>query len=437
MTTVVILAAGQGKRMKSAYPKILHCIGGKALIHHVIDTAATLNPTKTIVVISPYLKTEQIKQDRMVDFVVQEKALGTGNAMQCALPLIDQGEDILILCGDVPLIEPDLLEAMRLTKHSFPQDIVAVGFHSQDPAYGRMVSSQGNFIDKIVEYKDASPEEQNITLCNSAIYLISYSVLAAALPNITSANQAEEFYLTDIINLAAQEGIKTRVIEWPMDSLLGVNDRAQLAKAESLLQTRWRTRWMLSGVTLVDPSSVFFSYDTDLGKDVVIHPNVQFGLGVKIEEDVTIYPNCYLSQTTIKTKAKVGPFAHLRAGTIVGEGAEIGNFVETKNAVFEPLSKAKHLSYIGDAHIGASANIGAGTITCNYNGFKKSKTTVGAKAFVGSNSCLIAPVTIGEECIVAAGSVIGGNVPDHSLALTRAEKIIKLGGAKKFKEKWS
>jgi bifunctional UDP-N-acetylglucosamine pyrophosphorylase/glucosamine-1-phosphate N-acetyltransferase len=282
-----------------------------------------------------------------------------------------------------------------------------------------LVVNQENIVERIVEFKDASDSERNITLCNSGVYLLKASLLKSLLEKITPDNEAGEYYLTDIVALAKENGVCTRVIEGPAEELLGINTRVELAAAEQVLQNRWRHKWMLKGVTLQDPESVFFCHDTILGQDVVIGAHVTFGSGVVIEDHVQILPYCHMEGVTLRRGACVGPFAHLRSGTEVGEKAIIGNFVEVKNSILAPGAKAKHLSYLGNAQIGERANIGAGTITCNYNGYVKAQTTIGAYAFIGSNSSLVAPVSIGERAIVAAGSVITKDVPADSLGIQR------------------
>lgn len=437
MVAVVILAAGQGKRMISKTPKILHAIGGKSLVHHVIDAANHLEPSQVIVVVSPHLNADHVKGGRAVEIAIQSHPAGTGDALRAAMPLLKKADDVLILCGDVPLIEPAMLQALMVDRAKHRNDIFVVGMQSTDKAYGRLQLNQQGIIERIIEFKDATPDEKEITLCNSGIILAPAVVLEKVLPLLSNKNESGEYYLTDIIGLARTCGVLSRVFEGQADTLQGINNRLQLSAAEHVMQNRWRQTHMLNGVTMIDPSSVFLNHDTVIGADTILYPHVTFGEEVKIGGDVTIYPGCHITKTTIKSGAKVGPFAHLRGGTYLDAGAEVGNFVEAKNTHFGPKAKAKHLSYIGDAEIGAQANVGAGTITCNYNGFIKSKTIVGAGAFIGSNVSLVAPVCIGEGAIVAAGSVVQGDVPCNGLAIARPEKIIKNDWALAFRQRFS
>lgn len=432
MLSVLILAAGQGTRMISQLPKILHPIGGKPLVHHVIDVSQSLTPQQIVVVISPHLDLKAVRGGRVIDVVVQPTAQGTGDAVRCALSALTPDNDVLILCGDAPLITQELLTNLMKFREHHPDDVVVVGMRPENPtSYGRLVVNADGCIEKIVEEKDASTEEKKIDLCNSGVILVKQSDLAHLIPLLKANNKAGEYYLTDIIALSK----KARVFEADSISLQGINNRVQLAQAEAVLQDRWRKKHMLAGVTMIDPSSVFLNHDTVIAADTVIYPQVVFGEGVVVGEGVTIYQSCYLKKTILNNGAKVGPFAHLREGTCVGERAEIGNFVETKNAMFGPFSKAKHLSYIGDAEIGAGANIGAGTITCNYDGYKKSKTVIGARAFIGSNTSLIAPVQVGEGAIVGAGSAVTGEIACDSLAISRSEVKILDSWAIQYRDK--
>ena len=435
MTIALILAAGMGTRMNSTLPKVLHPVGGKAMVHHVIDLALSMDIERVIVVASPYLDSEKVIAGRPIEMAIQSQPLGTGDAVRAGLAKLDPVDgDILILSGDVPLIEFDTLAPLFEKRKECPNDPIVLAMRVNDPRqYGRLVT-QDDRVDRIVEYKDASPEHRAITLCNAGVYLIPASVLRVILPQLTAQNAAGELYLTDVIGLAKAQGLTPRYVETPYpETLNGINNRAELAQAEKIMQERWRHRMMINGTTLIDPSSVFFSYDTLIGKDTVIHPNVTFGPGVVIEGDATIYPFCHLEKCIIKAGAKIGPFAHLRTGSVIGEEAVVGNFVEIKDTTLGYKAKAKHLSYLGNAQIGDRANIGAGTITCNYDGFNKSPTQIGNDAFIGSNTSLVAPLHVSEGAIVAAGSVITDNVPEDSLGIARQQQTNKTGWAKKFR----
>ena len=435
MTTAIILAAGMGTRMNSSLPKVLHPLGGKAMVHHVIDLAQTMLMDKVVVVASPYLDQEKLKSGRAIDVVVQENPQGTGDAVRVALTAItDDSQDVLILSGDVPLIEFETLHPLFEKRQSCPDDLLVLAMRVDDPRqYGRLIT-QDDMVSQIVEYKDATQEQREITLCNAGVYLAPVKILRQLIPQLSADNAAGELYLTDCISLSQKNGFTARYVETPApETLNGVNNRAELAQAEQIMQKRWRQRMMLSGVTLLDPDTVYFSHDTIVGKDTIIHPHVTFGPGVIVGNEVTILPFCHMERCAVNAGASVGPFAHLRVGAVIGEQAAVGNFVEIKDTTLGAKAKVKHLSYLGNAQIGARANIGAGTITCNYDGFNKSATVVGDDAFVGSNTSLVAPVHIGEGAIVAAGSVITDNVPEHSLGIARQQQTNKPVWAKNFR----
>ncbi|HXF90604.1 MAG TPA: bifunctional UDP-N-acetylglucosamine diphosphorylase/glucosamine-1-phosphate N-acetyltransferase GlmU, partial [Candidatus Nitrosotenuis sp.] len=421
MVSVVILAAGHGTRMKSGLPKVFHTLGGKAIVHHVIDAALGLNPSKVITIISPLLKEEAVRGGRSVDCVVQSHPQGTGDAVRKALPLIHDNEDVLILCGDTPLLLPETLHDICKARQRYPQGIIVVGmrvFHGS--SYGRMITDDQGRLQRIVEFKDATPEEQAINLCNSGVILARGCDLRLLLAELQPHNAAQEYYLTDIVALGAAHQIPSWVVEIEdIAQLQGINTRGDLALAEYLLQDRWRRYHLSQGVTMIDPHSVYFHHDTIIGQDTTIYPNVTFGPEVVVGKEVIIYPYCYMSKATLKDGVHVGPFAHLRDHVVLEEKAEVGNFVEVKNTHLGQNAKVKHLSYLGDALIHDRANIGAGTITCNYNGFAKSKTEVGVGAFIGSNTSLVAPVKVGDGAIVAAGSVITEDIPENSLGIAR------------------
>lgn len=437
MTAALILAAGMGTRMNSNTPKVLHPLGGKAMVHHVIDLALSMDMEQIVVVASPHLDTNQVLSGRNIEIAVQDRPLGTGDAVRAGMgKLKDYQGDILILSGDVPLIEPETLAPLIQKREECPNDPLVLAMRVVDPRqYGRLITNN-DIIESIVEYKDATPDQRTINLCNAGVYLIPADVLRTLLPKLSAKNAAGELYLTDVISLAKSQGLTSRYVETSQpETLNGINNRVELAQAGQIMQNRWRQQMMLNGVTLIDPDSVFFSHDTIVGKDVVIHPNVTFGSGAIIGNNVTIYPFCHLENCVINTDAKVGPFAHLRTGAIIGEKAIVGNFVEIKDTTLGEKAKVKHLSYLGNAHIGERANIGAGTITCNYDGFNKSPTHIGNDAFIGSNTSLVAPIHVGEGAIIAAGSVITNNVPEHSLGIARQQQINKPVWAKNFRKK--
>lgn len=443
MVSVIILAAGQGKRMVSDLPKVLHPVGGKPMIHHVMDTALGLQSNdsagQTVVVISPSLDEKVIKGDRSVIIATQTRPLGTGDAVKAGLnALPESSKTVLILCGDTPLIEADALASVVREHNLYAKpSITVIGMRPENPStYGRIVVNDTGQIDRIVEYRDATEKERAISLCNSGVIVADSALLKRLVTKLTPQNEAGEYYLTDVISLAKQEGIPSFVVEMPSETLLGINTRTDLAAAEGALQRRWRHQFMEKGVTLIDPTSVFFSHDTHIEQDVTIYPNVMFGPGVKIGKHVVILPNCHIEKAIIGNDVTIGPFAHLREGVELGNNVSIGNFVELKATIMGADTKAKHLTYLGNAIIGQNVNIGAGTITCNHNGFVKSQTKIGDNAYVGSNSCLVAPVSVGEGAIVAAGSVVNADVPDDALAIARERQENKLKWAAEFRARF-
>ena len=430
----IILAAGQGTRMKSARHKVLHPIAGKAMLLHLLDSLQTLAPARMVVVVgSAREQVESAVAARNVDVAVQSPQLGTGHAvLQARDALAGFDGDILLLFGDAPLVTA---ATMRRLQTALAGDVAAVvlAFRPDDAgAYGRVIAT-GGVITKMVEYKDATPAERAETLCNSGLMLVRAADLWPLLARIGNANAAGEYYLPDIIGLLIADGRTARVIETDPDEVAGVNSRAELAALEARWQTRRRIAAMADGVTLIDPGSVFFAHDTAVARDVTIEPFVVFGPGVSIASGTTIRAHSHIEGAVIGEDCDIGPFARLRPGTVLATGVKIGNFVETKQAAFAAGAKANHLSYIGDASIGAKANIGAGTITCNYDGYFKYKTVIGAGAFIGSNSALVAPVNIGDGAIVAAGSTITADVGADALALVRPEQQHKPGWAAAFR----
>jgi bifunctional UDP-N-acetylglucosamine pyrophosphorylase/glucosamine-1-phosphate N-acetyltransferase len=435
----IILAAGKGTRMKSDVHKVLHPIAGRAMIDHLMGVLEGLGPARKIVVVgSGREQVETLVDARGGEIVVQEQQLGTAHAVrQAEAKLADFDGDVLILYGDTPLIEAETMAQMleRLHAEDKPAAVV-VGFRPADPAqYGRILARADGTIEKMVEYKDATPEERAVDLCNSGLMAARASELFALLARVGSDNVAGEYYLPDVVMLAAADGRKSAVIEAEPWEMAGVNSRAELAVVEAEYQRRRRLQAMADGITLVAPDTVWFAHDTVVGRDSIIEPNVVFGPGVVIGERVCIRAFSHIEGATIADDAQIGPYARLRPGTEIGEKARVGNFVEVKKAKLGKGAKANHLSYLGDADIGAGANIGAGTITCNYDGFFKYETVIGEGAFIGSNSALVAPVAIGAGALVGAGSVITRDVAPDAVALGRGEQVEKPGRAKSFREK--
>lgn len=431
----IILAAGKGTRMKSAMPKVMHCLAGMPLISHVVTALLPLAPEKTVVVVAENM--ESVKQavgkiDGNIKFAVQSEQLGTGHAVRTTqMEFVGYAGKILILYGDTPLITAGTLE--RILADTQSAEIVVLGMRLSNPTgYGRLLTDASGQLEEIIEERDATPEQKAINLCNSGVMAVSGKYLFALLEKLTPNNNAGEYYLTDIVALADDMGLHCHVVE-ASDSaeLAGINTRAQLASAEAVMQQILRAKIMENGVTLIDPASVYLRADTKIAADVIIHPQVVFGAGVTVESGVEIRSFSHIEGACIKANAIVGPFARLRIGSVVGENAHVGNFVELKNTKLGDGANANHLSYIGDSDVGVGANIGAGTITCNYDGVNKHKTTIGAGAFIGSNSSLVAPVVVGAGAVVGAGSVITQDVPDGALAIERSLQINKTNRVKK------
>jgi bifunctional UDP-N-acetylglucosamine pyrophosphorylase/glucosamine-1-phosphate N-acetyltransferase len=433
---VIILAAGQGTRMKSSRHKVLHPIAGRPMLLHLIASVAELQPERQVVVVGAGREqVEQAVAGTGAVIAVQNAQLGTGHAVaQAHDALAGFAGDVLILYGDVPLVSATTMRAMldRLSRGDEPRAVV-LGFRPEDSAaYGRIIADGQGIIQKMVEYKDATDAERAVTLCNSGLMAVRSTDLFVLLAAIGNDNAAGEYYLPDIVMLP---GAQSAVIETAAWEVAGINSRAELAGVEAAWQERRRAEAMRDGVTLVAPGTVFFAHDTILGRDVTIEPNVVFAPGVSVADDVVIHAFSHLEGASIESGAEVGPYARLRPGAQIGPKAKVGNFVEIKKAVVEAGAKVNHLSYIGDARVGAGANIGAGTITCNYDGYFKYKTDIGAGAFIGSNSALVAPVTIGDGAIVAAGSVVTRNVEADALCLVRPAQEAKPGWAARFRAK--
>jgi bifunctional UDP-N-acetylglucosamine pyrophosphorylase/glucosamine-1-phosphate N-acetyltransferase len=431
---VVVLAAGKGTRMESDLPKVLHAVAGRPMVAHVLAAAAAAGPARTVLVVGPGMESVHgVAGDAAI--VIQDPPLGTGHAvMQARAALEGFSGDILVLFGDTPLLTPDTLGRMLGALRDGRRAAVAVlGFRPADPgAYGRLVVDGRGSLEAVVEFRDASEDERGIGLCNGGVMAIDGDVLFDYLAEVRSDNAKGEYYLTDLVAVARSRGRNCAVVEGAEEEVLGVNTRAHLAHAEAVMQRRLRENAMAGGVTLVDPDSVYLAADTRLGRDVVVEPNVFFGPGVEVGPGARIRAFSHLEGARVAGGAEIGPYARLRPGADIGSRARIGNFVEVKAASVEDGAKVNHLAYIGDARVGAGANVGAGTITCNYDGKRKSRTDIGAGAFIGSNSSLVAPVTIGDGAIVGAGSAIGRDVPAGALAVTRAETVVKPGWAARF-----
>lgn len=433
----IILAAGKGTRMKSDLHKVLHPVAGRPMLLHLMDSVDSLAPERKVVVVGD--KADQLRDvlGDTADIALQEPQLGTGHAVQQAEgALAGFAGDVLILYGDVPFVPAATMRDMLARLHAPDAPaVVVLGFDAADPHhYGRVIADGGGRIARMVEYKDANDAERACTICNSGLMAVRAADLFALLARVTNANAAGEYYLVDIVNLAIADGRACALVLTQEADVQGINSRAELAGAETAWQARRRRRAMDDGVTLVAPESVWFSHDTEIGRDVLIEPNVWFGPGVRIADTVVIRGFSHIEGATIGSGAEIGPFARLRPGTELGEKAKIGNFVEVKKSRIGRGAKANHLTYLGDADVGAGANVGAGTITCNYDGFLKYRTEIGEGAFIGSNSALVAPVSIGAGAIVAAGSVITADLQPDALGIARGNQENKPNWARRFRD---
>jgi bifunctional UDP-N-acetylglucosamine pyrophosphorylase / glucosamine-1-phosphate N-acetyltransferase len=432
----VILAAGKGTRMKSALPKVMHAIAGQPMIRHVLASLAPLGASPLVVVVAPGMKnvTEAVAPHPTA---VQAEPPGTCHAVLAARKALGQpADDLLIVYGDAPLITADTLQRLLERRRAADRPaVVVLGMRPNDGAeYGRLVVDGEGRLEAIVEHREATVEQRAIGLCNSGVMAVDGKRIWDLLAAVSNRNTKGEYYLTDVVAIARRQGLPCAAIEAPVEELLGINSRGELAVAEAAMQARLRARAMAEGATLTDPATVWFSHDTRLGRDVVVGPNVVFGRGVTVADDVHINAFCHLDGARVEKGAVIGPFARLRPGSVIGEGARIGNFVETKNTKVGAGAKANHLTYLGDTTVGEKANIGAGTITCNYDGFGKYETVIGPGAFIGSNSALCAPVTIGAGAFVAAGSVITRDVAPDALAIARSQQVEKAGWVTMFRQ---
>ena len=422
--SIVILAAGQGTRMNSDLPKVLHRIGGAPMLAHAMQAGAALEPDRMVVVAGvgfADVAKAAMAQDEQALVVEQAEQLGTGHAVAQAAPALAGilGE-VMVLYGDTPLIRPETLEALRSARGDHA--LVVLGFEAADPGrYGRMVTD-GHHLRRIVEYKDATEAERALTLCNSGVICADAETLFRLVAKLTNANAQAEYYLTDVVELAWAEGLTVGWQSCPEAETMGVNTRAQLATAEAAFQARARAEALEDGVTLTAPDTVWFGFDTHIGRDAIIGPHVVFGPGVTVESGAEIMAFSHLAGCHVSRGATVGPFARLRPGTELAEDVHVGNFVEIKNSVLDQGVKVGHLTYLGDTHVGEYSNIGAGTVTCNYDGVMKHRTDIGKRVFIGSATMLVAPVTVGAGAMTATGSVITRDVPPKALAIARAKQ---------------
>jgi bifunctional UDP-N-acetylglucosamine pyrophosphorylase/glucosamine-1-phosphate N-acetyltransferase len=443
----LILAAGSGTRMHSALPKVMHKIAGRPMILHLLAALEPLLPAAIVVVLAPGMeavaRAVAAHTENRARCVVQDPPRGTGDAVRAARPLLapllaPEGDvaEVLVLYGDTPLLESETLSRLLAERRRSGAAVVAAGMRPADPGpYGRLVLASDGTLEEIVETADAGPQQRAIGLCNGGIMAVDARHLFDLVAALDRDNNKGEFYLTGIVRLARRQGLLCRAVELPAEELVGINTRAELAAAEALMQRRLRWRAMAAGATLVAPETVFLCADTRLGRDVVVEPNVVFGPGVTVGDGAWIRAFSHLEGAEIGHGAIVGPFARLRPGAVLEEEVHIGNFVEVKAARLGAGAKANHLSYLGDADIGTGTNIGAGTITCNYDGLNKWRTTIGARVFIGSNTALVAPISVGEGAFVAAGSTVTRDVPAEALTIARGRQVDKPGRAAAIRER--
>ena len=430
--TAIVLAAGLGTRMRSALPKTLHKLAGRPMLLHLLASCEAVFD-RIVVVVGPDMEAVA-RAAAPHQVVVQQERLGTAHAARQAAGLFGDGE-VAVLYADSPLIEPDTIRRLLARRQAGDAGLALLAMRPPEPGrYGRVIARGGD-VERIVEWADATDAERAEPLCNAGALCAAASDMAGWLRAVRNDNAQAEYYLTDVVGLAHAAGWRVAAIEAPYDELRGVNARTDLAAAEAALQARLRRRAMEAGVTMADPASVFLCYDTAFAEDVTIGPNVVFGPGVRVASGAEIRPFSHLEGCIVGPGAIVGPFARLRPGTVLDEGAHVGNFVELKAAHLGAGAKANHLTYLGDAEIGARSNIGAGTITCNYDGFGKYRTVIGARVFVGSDTALVAPVRVGDGAMIAAGSVITRDVPPDALAIARGRQVDKPGGAAAFRER--
>ena len=435
--STIILAAGKGTRMKSDLPKVMHKIAGREMVNLVIDEVKTINPHNITVVISDEMEQfqNQITQphpNTHINFAIQRERNGTGHAVNIGVENIDDlGEKVIILYGDTPLTSHKTIAAMLDSLDEY--DVCVLGFEEKaENKYGRLVVDEDKNLQKIVEFKDATPDEKQITLCNSGVMAIKGDKIKELLGAIDNNNAAQEYYLTDVVEICAAKNYKKTYFVTNKQEVLGVNSKIELANIEKITQDALRKKHMENGVTLIDPNSIYFGADTKIGKNTIISPNVFFGPNVEIGDNVEIKPFSHIEEATISNGCTIGPFARIRPGSNLDEDVKIGNFVEVKKSNLAKGAKVNHLSYIGDSEIGSHSNIGAGTITCNYDGYNKHKTVIGDNVFVGSNSALVAPLNIGDGAVIGAGSTITKEIKEDELGVSRPKQMNISNGGKKF-----
>ena len=431
----IILAAGQGTRMKSKTVKVLHPVGGRPMLDWSVDLARTSGADRIVTVYGTHSPAVKDAAEALgTHTALQDPPRGTGHAVLAAREALTNVEGAaIVLYADTPLITPQTV-ARVFEALEAGASVAVLGFEPEDPAaYGRLILDEAGDLDRIVEYKDASEAERQVGLVNSGVLAAPAPLLLDLLGEVGNDNANGEYYLTDVVGLARGRGLKAVVVKADADEVLGVNSRADLAEAEAAFQARMRRQAMADGVTLIAPETVFFSHDTRIERDVVIEPHVVFGPGVRIAEDAVIHAFSHLEGATVASGASVGPYARLRPGAELGAGAKVGNFVEVKKSQLGEGAKVSHLTYIGDASIGANANIGAGTITCNYDGYDKHRTVVGEGAFIGSNTCLVAPVSVGDGAFTGTGTVVTDDIEADALALARTPMTTKSGWAARFR----
>jgi bifunctional UDP-N-acetylglucosamine pyrophosphorylase/glucosamine-1-phosphate N-acetyltransferase len=436
--TVLVLAAGKGTRMKTERPKVLHPLAGRSMIGHVLATAAALEPARTVVVLARDMEAVEAEVARgsiAARIAIQEPQLGTGHALMAARELLPDSGEVLVVYGDTPLITAATLEALLEARREADAAVAVLGMRPPDPSgYGRL-AHDGDGLAAIVEERHADETLKREGVCNAGIMALDAARIGPLLDALELRKGKNEYYLTDIVMHARARGWPCVALEGPWLEGIGINSQGQLAEAEALMQGRLRATAMANGVSLTAPETVFLCADTELAEGVEIGPYVVLGPGVAVAERVQILPFCHLEGVRVEPGARIGPFARIRPQSAIGEGAHIGNFVEIKNATVEPGAKANHLAYVGDARVGRKANVGAGAITCNYDGFAKHRTEIGAGAFIGSNAVLIAPVAVGDGAYVAAGSTINRDVPEGSLSIGRGRQTDIEGGAARIRAK--
>ena len=429
---IVILAAGKGTRMNSSIPKVLHPLGGKPIIEHVLDTARSLKPKKIHLVLNKEIKNEFVHLKNKINLIIQKKQLGTGDAVNVAIKSFQKNSNILVLYGDVPLTHSSTLKKIIKFKKN---EINILCFNKEEQNnYGKVILGTNGFVNEIIEQKELKRKE-NFFLCNSGIFSIHSSLLQKLMPKINNKNMKKEYYLTDIFKMASNSDIKIKSVITSEKEVQGINDKKDLAMAENEFQENLRAKHLKAGVTMHDPSTVYLSEDTKIGKDVTIHPFVVIGKNVKILNGAEIYSFSHLEDCKIGKSTSIGPYARIRPGTQINDQTKVGNFVEVKNSIIDTNSKINHLSYVGDSIIGKNVNVGAGTITCNYDGKAKYKTVIKDNAFIGSNSSLVAPLEVGKNAYIGSGSTITKKVKQDSLAVERSVQMEVKNWAKRKNKK--